>query len=124
MPNPHSIYLHDTPSKALFAEKSRAYSHGCIRVKDVEKLAVELVELDRGDAAEVTRALAGSATRTVRLQQQRPVYLVYFTLDAAPDGTLVTLEDPYGRDAKLIASLDRPVRYAARTAAAVAATGS
>jgi murein L,D-transpeptidase YcbB/YkuD len=113
MPNPHAIYLHDTPSKALFAEKSRAFSHGCIRVKDIDRLAVELMELDRGATAEVQRALAGSATRTVRLRQQRPVYLVYFTIDVGADGRLVTLEDPYGRDAKLIAGLERETRLAA-----------
>jgi murein L,D-transpeptidase YcbB/YkuD len=112
MPNPHAIYLHDTPSKALFAEKSRAFSHGCIRVKDIDRLAVELMELDRGESAEVEKALAGSATRTVKLQQRRPVYLVYFTIDVAADGRLVTLEDPYGRDAKLIAGLNRETRLA------------
>jgi murein L,D-transpeptidase YcbB/YkuD len=112
MPNPHSIYLHDTPSKALFAEKSRAFSHGCIRVKDIDRLAVELMELDRGESTEVEKALAGSATRTVKLQQRRPVYLVYFTMDVAADGRLVTLDDPYGRDAKLIAGLNRETQLA------------
>ena len=114
MPNPHAIYLHDTPSKNLFSEQSRAFSHGCIRVKDIDKLAAELLELDRGDSAEVQRALAGSATRTVALQKLRPVYLVYFTMDLAADGKLVTHEDPYGRDAKLIASLDRETQLASR----------
>ena len=114
MPNPHAIYLHDTPSKNLFAEQSRAFSHGCIRVKDIDKLAAELLELDRGDSAEVARALAGSATRTVSLQNLRPVYLVYFTMDVGADGNLVTYEDPYGRDGKLIASLDRETRLASR----------
>lgn len=113
MPNPHSIYLHDTPSKSLFAEKSRAFSHGCIRVRDIDRLAVELMELDRGESAEVEKALAGSATRTVKLQQRRPVYLVYFTMDVGPDGRLITLEDPYGRDAKLIAGLQRKTQLAA-----------
>ncbi len=123
MPNPHSIYLHDTPSKALFARESRAFSHGCIRVKDIDRLARELVSLDSQKPAEVESALAGSATRTLALQHERPVYLVYFTAEAGPDGQVRLLEDPYGRDAKLIASLDREVRMAAnnRHAAAPAA---
>jgi murein L,D-transpeptidase YcbB/YkuD len=114
MPNPYAIYLHDTPSKALFAKQSRAFSHGCIRVKDVDRLARELVALDRGGTVDIDRALAGSATRTVKLNQARPVYLVYFTAEAGPDGRLVTYEDPYGRDAKLIAGLDRATQLAAR----------
>jgi murein L,D-transpeptidase YcbB/YkuD len=112
MPNPHSIYLHDTPSKALFAESSRAFSHGCIRVKDIDRLAAELLELDRGGAGEVRQALEGSATRTVALTRERPVYLVYFTADAGPGGEIVSYEDPYGRDAKLLAGLNRPIQLA------------
>ena len=30
-PNPHLVYLHDTPSKALFNETVRTFSSGCIR---------------------------------------------------------------------------------------------
>jgi murein L,D-transpeptidase YcbB/YkuD len=112
MPNPHSIYLHDTPSKALFAKTSRAFSHGCIRVQDVERLARELVELDGNKPQKVDSALAGSATRTVRLTHARPVYLVYFTMDVNADGRVVSLEDPYGRDAKLAAKLDSSTQLA------------
>ena len=38
-PNRSSIFLHDTPGKYLFDKESRAYSSGCIRVKDADKLA-------------------------------------------------------------------------------------
>ena len=78
-------------------------------------LAAELLELDRGDSSEVSRALAQAGTRTVALQRTRPVYLVYFTADVGADGRLVTYEDPYGRDAKLLASLDRHTRLAAKS---------
>ncbi|MEQ1523417.1 MAG: L,D-transpeptidase family protein, partial [Aestuariivirga sp.] len=33
-PNSHDIYMHDTPTKNLFAEPTRTYSHGCIRVQN------------------------------------------------------------------------------------------
>jgi L,D-transpeptidase YcbB len=112
MPNQFNIYLHDTPSKSLFAAASRAYSHGCIRVKDVDRLAAELAALDKGSDAPVKKALAGSETRTLPLQHGRPVYLVYFTADVGPDGKVVTLEDPYGRDSQLIASLDATPKLA------------
>jgi hypothetical protein len=37
-PNEHSIYLHDTPSRGLFAARRRAFSHGCVRVDDPMRL--------------------------------------------------------------------------------------
>jgi len=33
-PNRHAVYLHDTPSKSLFSKTQRAFSAGCIRVKN------------------------------------------------------------------------------------------
>lgn len=112
MPNAHSIYLHDTPSKALFAQQSRAFSHGCIRVKDIDRLAVELASLDQGTDKPVRQALAGTKTRTVALEHSRPVYLVYFTADVGKDGSIVRYDDPYGRDARLVQALDGTTRIA------------
>ena len=114
MPNAHAIYLHDTPSKALFERDSRAFSHGCIRVKDIERLAAELVEDDAATSVQLARAAAGSANRTLRLDRTLPVYLVYFTADVGADGRVVALEDPYGRDRRLLADL-HPVQMAAAT---------
>src|SRR5690606_33717607 len=31
-PNEHAVFIHDTPSKSLFSNDVRAYSHGCIRL--------------------------------------------------------------------------------------------
>jgi murein L,D-transpeptidase YcbB/YkuD len=114
LPNPHAIYLHDTPAKAYFEKASRAYSHGCIRVQDAERLAAELVKLDSGSDAAVARGLKTYATQTLKLREARPVWLVYFTADVGPDGKLQLLEDPYNRDTKLIAQMDRPVQLAMR----------
>ena len=47
MPNPHAIYLHDTPSKALFNADIRAFSHGCIRMKNADLIELyKLVDVD------------------------------------------------------------------------------
>lgn len=114
LPNPHAIYLHDTPAKQYFEKVSRAYSHGCIRVKDAEGLAAELVKLDSGSDAAVERGLRTYATQTVKLREARPVWLVYFTADVGPDGKVRMLEDPYNRDTRLLAQLDTLVRLAMR----------
>src|SRR5260221_13199868 len=37
-PNATDIYLHDTPTKALFNQDDRSLSHGCIRLEDAERL--------------------------------------------------------------------------------------
>lgn len=114
MPNAHAIYLHDTPAKAYFDKPSRAFSHGCIRVKDIDRLAEEMVRLDHGRTADIERGLAGRTTTTVKLDTARPVWLVYFTAQAGPDGKVAMLEDPYNRDPRLIARLNGPMRLASR----------
>ncbi|MDO6415057.1 L,D-transpeptidase family protein [Sphingomonas sp. BIUV-7] len=108
--NDQAIYLHDTPSKGGFAKDQRALSHGCIRVKDIDQLATELMS-DGGDGAKLDEALAGTDTKTLALPKRYNVYLVYFTLDRDANGDLVSYGDPYGRDAEVIARLDgRPLR--------------
>lgn len=119
MPNPDAIYLHDTQAKSLFERPSRAFSHGCIRVKDITRLASELVQRDSGDTGRVTAALKGYRTTPVLLHTARPVYIVYFTVEVGSDGKLVRHEDPYGRDARLnttLAKLD--LKNGTRTALA------
>ncbi|PTQ11514.1 L,D-transpeptidase [Sphingomonas oleivorans] len=113
MDNAHAIYLHDTPFKTAFTRTDRALSHGCIRVKDIRQLATELLLHGQGDAAAFESALAGSKTRTIPLQRNLPVYLVYFTADVDQNGQIVTYGDPYGRDAAILAGLDGGMKITA-----------
>lgn len=103
--NDQAIYLHDTPAKAGFNRDERALSHGCVRVKDIDQLAAELMS-DGGDAGKLDEALASNDTKTLRLPKRWPVYLVYFTMDEDESGQLVSYGDPYGRDAEVLARLD------------------
>ncbi len=96
MPNPHAIFLHDTPSQGLFAAKVRAYSHGCVRVGDALGLASTLIEQDR---TAVDDMVATRETQTVPLPQPIPVYITYFTAEAAPGAPLRLFPDVYRRDA-------------------------
>ena len=41
MPNGEAVYMHDTPSKQLFAANYRFLSHGCVRVEGIYDLAVD-----------------------------------------------------------------------------------
>jgi murein L,D-transpeptidase YcbB/YkuD len=35
IPNPHGVYMHDTPAKGIFGDDFRFVSSGCVRVQNV-----------------------------------------------------------------------------------------
>jgi murein L,D-transpeptidase YcbB/YkuD len=109
MPNPYAIYLHDTPNKAAFSRASRALSHGCIRVENIDQLAASL---RNGD--EIENALTDTTTRTLQFEKSIPVYIVYFTAQADADGTIRYLDDPYARDTQVASALNTQVQMASR----------
>ena len=110
--NDQAIYLHDTNAKSAFGRDDRALSHGCVRVKDIDQLATELME-QGGDDAALEEAMAGTQTATLHLPQTWPVYIVYFTADTDENGDIITYRDAYGYDAKVLAALDgKPLEVA------------
>lgn len=101
-PNSNSIYLHDTPSKALFGKHRRAFSHGCIRVEKARELAVILIGQDGGWTRAKTESAMGLTHPTVYdLKKTIPVYIAYFTAWADEKGGIRFFDDVYGRDQKL-----------------------
>jgi murein L,D-transpeptidase YcbB/YkuD len=114
-PNEHHVYLHDTPTRGLFAREERLFSHGCIRLED----PLGLAELVLGDAERWNRetlraAIVTGTTRTLALPTPVPVYVLYWTAMVGLDGELHFYRDVYDRDTGLLAGLD------ARTAAGTA----
>jgi murein L,D-transpeptidase YcbB/YkuD len=114
-PNPHLVYLHDTPSKSLFDEDLRTFSSGCIRTERPLELA-ELLLADpaKWNRAAIDAAVAGGETRTVRLPKKVPVLIIYWTADRDDDGSVVFKPDPYQRDARELAALNQPFRVGRR----------
>lgn len=105
-PNPYNIYLHDTPSKSLFDNEVRAYSHGCIRVADPFDLAHELLSWQSDNAeAEFEAALDSGRETMVKLKEHLPVHLVYYTAYPDAKGRISYRRDVYGRDAALFDAL-------------------
>jgi murein L,D-transpeptidase YcbB/YkuD len=96
-PNAFNVYLHDTPSKALFAQADRAASHGCIRLEKPDKLAEFVLGWDN---AAVQQAMHGADNRTVVIPAKIPVYIVYLTAYVR-DGHLHFSDDIYERDQRL-----------------------
>lgn len=98
-PNDHAVYLHDTPSRALFGRDRRAFSHGCVRVDDPLRFA-ELVLGPQWPQTRI-RKMIGRGERTVRLQEPLPIHLAYFTASVDGAGKLHAREDIYGLDRRM-----------------------
>jgi murein L,D-transpeptidase YcbB/YkuD len=108
MPNEHAIYLHDTPSQALFARAVRAFSHGCIRTQNVRDFAALLLApTGQWDRAAIDRAIETGRNQQTPLARPVPVYIAYFTAAATSDGNVVAYADIYGRDAPVRVALNR-----------------
>jgi len=106
-PNPHNIYLHDTPARTLFNESDRAFSHGCVRLEKPAELA-ELLLADQGWTAQRIQSAVDTGRETVvNLEKPIPVYISYITAFLGPDGLMHYRRDVYGRDKKLIAALQQ-----------------
>ena len=101
-PNSYSIYLHDTPSKSLFGESSRAFSHGCIRVGEPAKLAAFLLKNDTTWTDEkISLAMNSGVEKQVTLKQKVPVFIAYFTAFTDRSNKLNFRKDIYNRDEQL-----------------------
>ncbi len=106
LPNPYSVYLHDTPSRELFARQERSFSSGCIRLSQPVQLAEWLLSRERHrDAGKVEALIGTGETRTLYLGKPVPTYIVYFTAFSLEDGEVTFRRDIYGRDRVLIAAL-------------------
>ena len=105
LPNPQNIYLHDTPAKDKFANSTRAFSHGCIRLSEPIDLAYALLGEKVGMSKEDIDAIwADGKTTRISLPRKIPIHIVYATAFATDNG-IEFRTDVYGRDKKLYAAL-------------------
>ncbi len=101
-PNNFSIYLHDTPSKSLFKENARAFSHGCIRVAEPKRLAIYLLRKESEWSEEkVDNILETDNMTEIIVRPTVPVYIAYFTAWVDNKGLLNFRNDLYNLDNKL-----------------------
>ena len=126
-PNKHDVYLHDTPSKSLFNATDRAFSHGCVRVRDPLKLAEIILGADKGmTRAQINQlAQSGPDNNEIKLSQPIPIHLTYFTAWVDDNGKLQTAADVYGHEPRVQLGIEgkanliaqpREERYAPPTA--------
>jgi murein L,D-transpeptidase YcbB/YkuD len=75
MPNPYSVYMHDTNQRNLFSDDYRFDSHGCSRVDNVRDLATWLLqaELPKWNRAAIDAAIATGQRQDIALPKKVPV---------------------------------------------------
>jgi len=101
-PNSYNIYLHDSPAKNLFNQPARAFSHGCIRLAEPEKLADYLLKGDpQWNDSKINQAMHSGKEKYVTLKPTVPVYIGYFTAYADNKGRINFRDDVYKRDQAL-----------------------
>ncbi len=103
-PNDYAVYLHDTPSKALFSTAKRAYSHGCVRVDQPFRFAASVLNQDKWSETRLT-SLLGDSERHVGLPKPLPIHLEYFTATVDAAGHLALRDDVYDYVHRVAAAL-------------------
>ena len=115
-PNSFNIYFHDTPAKSLFEKDKRAYSHGCIRVREPEKLAnYVLRNQPEWTPEKINEAMNAGEEKYVKVKNPIPVVITYYTAWVDDNGRLNFREDIYGHDASLAQKMfSRSAVYASK----------
>lgn len=96
-PNSFNVYIHDTPSKDLFNQTSRAFSSGCIRVDQPLELAQLLLNEASWTMDKINSVVKVGTTQTVHLKEQPNVHLLYWTAWSEA-GVVQFRDDVYARD--------------------------
>ena len=105
-PNSFNIYFHDTPAKSLFEKDKRAYSHGCIRLKEPEKMAnYVLSDQPEWTPERIEEAMNAGKEKFVKVKHPIPVLITYYTTWVDDKGQLNFREDIYGHDSDLAAKM-------------------
>jgi len=110
-PNKHLVYLHDTPSRNLFERDQRAFSSGCIRVKNPFELAELLLDDPQWSQSRIDEVVKSKQTTRINLVKPVTVILMYWTVNIRDDGGMMFKTDVYDRDAAVLAGLNKPFSF-------------
>lgn len=98
-PNPHAVYMHDTPQQSLFSRLLRFESSGCVRVQNVRDLITWLANETPGwDRRGIEREIETGNRTDVKLASAVPVYWNYITAWSTQRGVVQFRDDIYSRD--------------------------
>jgi L,D-transpeptidase YcbB len=107
--NKYGIYMHDTANRFLFAEGSRNFSHGCIRLKNPLDFVGKVFGGRNGFDKEKVRAVINAGER-VHYTFPEPVtlHVTYRTVTVNADGMPIFRDDVYGRDRRVVREMSKP----------------
>ncbi len=99
-PNNRRVYLHDTPSKRLFKKEYRAYSHGCVRLENPDKLAQFIFDnyVEQEKKLNFKTLVRLRKRQVVDLPVQIPIHIQYLTCMGNEKGELEFYDDVYHMD--------------------------
>jgi murein L,D-transpeptidase YcbB/YkuD len=107
-PSQHTIYMHDTPDRYMFAASQRTLSHGCLRLRNPVKLAELLLSEDKGWSATKIDDLIknGPLNNEIAIERKIPMHIAYFTAWVDEQGKLATYRDVYGHEKRVGQALE------------------
>lgn len=101
--NNNAIYLHDTPTKYLFNQDSRALSHGCIRLEKPEELLTNLQFKSSSKLpVSINYNKLDGTTKHIKLANTLPVYITYQTAWVDVSGKVNWRDDLYNKDLEAV----------------------
>jgi murein L,D-transpeptidase YcbB/YkuD len=93
------VYMHDTPSNNLFGDDFSLAAPGCMRVQNIRELAYWILAESSGwSKAEIDAVIRSGEGRDAEVVRPLPLYWIYITAWAAPDGVVQFRDDIYNRD--------------------------
>lgn len=105
-PNEQSIYLHDTPSRSLFQQKNRTFSHGCIRLENPDKLAQYLTDKYYSEnSLNIKKLIASKENNEINLTQKINIHIQYITCSGEENTDIKFYGDIYNLDKHDIMSI-------------------
>jgi murein L,D-transpeptidase YcbB/YkuD len=113
LPNPYSVYLHDTPSRRLFNRSVRTFSSGCVRLEDPLALA-NYVMGDNWQEPALQRIIKSNKNRILALPEPIPVHMLYQTAWVDQAGTVQFRKDIYKKDKLMLMALPRAIEPVAQ----------
>lgn len=107
IPSKFSVYLHSTPDRSLFAKDVRNFSSGCIRIEKPDEMGMWILnDPQKWPLSNVQKAMEGTETRIIKLNDNVPIFITYFTVWFDDQDQAIFADDIYDQDRVLIAAMN------------------